>query len=66
MIAKTLSDHSINFNLEVQKLLSEQTGVFNVVWIINDLLSPHLNVGLHLVDNQLEGRRFVAFENLMQ
>ena len=66
MIAKTLSDHSINFDLKVQKLLSEQTGVFDVVWIIDDLITPHLNVGLHLVDNQLEGRRFVAFKNLMQ
>ena len=66
MIAKTLSDHSINFDLEVQKLLSEQTGVFDVVWIIDYLITPHLNVGLHLVDNQLEGRRFVAFKNLMQ
>ena len=55
IIQETLLNHLVHFSLQLQKFLSEINGILQECIISNDLLSSTLNVGSHLLDDELEG-----------
>ena len=63
LVCERVLHQLVNFSLEVQQLFSEKVRIFDILFIHDDLLTAHVYIRVHLVNNESEGV-LVSAENL--